>query len=260
MEGKRSKKHPVGLSVSGIKYYENNYYKNRPSSFAILSVTGAACDCNCAHCGAILLKSMADAATPEKFRFIINKLADSGCTGLLVSGGSNISGSVPLLPLTDEIAYAKKCGLSVVVHTGLLDERTVFELKKANVDQVLLDIIGDEKTIRDVYGLKKTPRDFEKSMAYCRGAGLNMAPHLVVGLNFGTISGEYDAIDMVRVAEAENFVLVVLTPKRGTKMQGVAPPAFDEVEKVFRYAARSLENTGIPRETIISPRFSVVEA
>jgi len=245
MKSSRTQNHPIGLSVSGIKYYDNNYYQNKLSSFAALSVTGTGCDCNCAHCNGILLQNMADAGTPEKFRYIIDKLSDSGCTGILVSGGSDAAGSVPLMPLAGEISYAKSKGLSVVVHTGLLSEEAALALKAAKVDHILLDVIGSEKTIKNVYGLDKAPCDFEKSMSVCKNAGLSMAPHLVVGLDFGEIDGEYHAIDMASRAGAESFVLVVLTPKRGTKMQGIAPPPLAEVEKVFKYAAFTLKDTHI---------------
>jgi len=235
----------IGLSVSGIKHYENDFYKNRPFSFAALSVTGQKCDCWCKHCGGNLLKSMCDASTPEKFVDAVDKAADAGCKGVLISGGSDVAGAVPVLPFCPAIAHAKKRGLKVVVHTGLADEETLCALKAVNVDQVLLDIIGSEKTIRNVYGIKRVPEDFAETMLYCNKAGLEMAPHLVVGLDFGMIEGEYNAIDMARRAGAKNFVLVVLTPKRGTKMQDVQPPVFEEVVRVFRYAAGALKGARI---------------
>ena len=193
----------------------------------------------------MLLKSMVDAGTPEKFISCVDKAVSAGCLGILVSGGSDIAGAVPLLPFIDGIAYAKKRGLKVVVHTGLADEETARALKAANIDQALLDVIGSENTIRNVYGIDRTPEDFAKSMFYCREAGLEMAPHLVVGLDFGRIDGEYEAVDMVSRAKAKNFVLVVFTPKRGTEMQNTPPPPFDEVAKVFQYAVDTLKDTHI---------------
>ena len=226
----------IAFAVSGIKHYENDYYKNSPSSFAAFSVTGKKCECRCAHCDAGLLQSMADTDTPEKFISQVDKAAGSGCTGILVSGGSGPGGSVPLLPFVDGISYAKRKGLKVLVHSGLLDLKTAAALKSANVDQVLLDVIGSEKTIRSVYGIDRTPEDFLNSMLYCRNAGLEIAPHIVIGLDYGKIEGEYKAIDLVCRAEAENLVLVVLVPKRGTKMADIPPPPLNEVIDVLYYA------------------------
>jgi len=235
----------IGFAVSGIKHYENDFYKNRPSSFAALSLSGSSCRRGCAHCNGLLLQNMLDAGTIEKFMACIDKLADNGCRGVLISGGSDKNGAVSLLPFMEGIDYAKKRGLTTVVHTGLLDRETTIRLKAVNAGKILLDVIGSEKTIRSVYGLEKTLEDYYQSMFYCRETGLELAPHLVVGLNFGKIDGEYNAIDMVKKAGAENFVLVVLTPKRGTKMQDISPPPLDEVLQVFSYAANTLPNVKI---------------
>ena len=237
--------HRIGFAVSGIKHYENDFYKNNPSSFASFSVTGEECECRCAHCNAGLLQSMADVNTAEKFIVQVDKAACAGCTGILVSGGSGPSGAVPLLPIIDGIAYAKNRGLRVIAHTGLLDQKTADALKSVHVDQILLDVIGSEKTIRSVYGINKTPDDFLASMRCCNDAGLEMAPHLVIGLDFGKIEGEYNAIDLIRRFKAKNLVLVVLVPKRGTKMVNNAPPPLLEVLDVFRYASETLTNCSI---------------
>jgi len=188
---------------------------------------------------------MVCADTIEKFIFSVDKAAGSGCTGILVSGGCGPGGSVPLLPLIDGIGYAKKKGLIVLVHSGLLDQQTACALKSANADMVLPDVIGSEKTIRSVYGIAKMPDDYFNSMLYCKNAGIETAPHIVIGLDFGKIEGEYNAIDMACRLKAKNLVLVALVPKRGTKMEGISPPPLSEVTDVFRYASEKLENCNI---------------
>ena len=245
MTGRHPAKGAIGFSVSGMKHYEIDGYRNSPCSFAALSLTGGQCGCQCAHCGGSLLQGMADASTPEKLAACIDKAAGMGCTGVLVSGGSGLDGAVPVLPAMEGIAYAKSKGLKVLVHTGLADKATAAALKKANVDQALCDVIGSAKTIKGVYGLDKSPEDFYASMLCCVEAGIETAPHLVVGLDFGRIEGEYRAIDMVRRAGAKRFVLVVLAPRRGTQMAGVRPPLPEDVVKVFRYAADTLPGVQI---------------
>ena len=249
-------KRTIGFSVSGLKHYENAYYQNKRPSFAALSVTGARCGLNCAHCNGILLQNMLHTETAEKFISCVDKISNSGCKGILVSGGCGPAGSVPVLPCIDGIVYAKKKGLKVVVHTGLVDRETALLLKASNVDRVLMDVIGSEKTIRGVYGIDKSPEDFFNSMLYCKEAGLEIAPHLVVGLDFGMVEGEFNAIDMVRDCGADSFILVVLTPKRGTKMQDAAIPRLNEVVKVFSYAVENIRgahiNLGCARPIIYS--------
>ena len=238
-------KNTIGFAVSGIKRYENDYYINSPASFAAFSVTGAYCECRCAHCDAGLLRSMADVSTTEKSISRVDKVLNAVCTGILVSGGADSGGRVPLLPHMDGIAYAKSKGLKVLVHTGLVDQETAYALKAANVDQVLMDVIGSEKTINSVYGIDKKPEHYLNSLLYCKKADLKIAPHIVIGLDYGKIDGEYNAINLINRAEAENLVLVVLVPKRGTKMAAITPPPLMEVIKVLRYAADTCKNSKI---------------
>ena len=257
MKNSRDLRRAIGFSVSGAKHYENDYYKNSPGSFGMLSVTGSRCDCRCAHCDGGILHGMMDADTVEKFVGCVDRLEARGCSGILVSGGSDIDGSTPVLSVIDGISYAKKRGLSVIVHTGLVEKKTALALKGAGADQVLMDVIGDADTIRGVYGLSKAPDDYYRSMLYCKEAGLVIAPHLVVGLDFGRVTGEFGAIDMVRAAGAEVFVLVVLSPKRGTVMQDTPPPALDDVLSVFRYASESLAGTSIMLGCMRPRRYSL---
>ena len=101
----------IGFSVSGIKHYENDFYRNKPSSFTALSVTGSSCSLCCAHCNGLLLLNMYDASSAEKFITRVDQLADAGSQGVLISGGSDTNGAVPLLPFMEGIAHAKKRGL-----------------------------------------------------------------------------------------------------------------------------------------------------
>ena len=227
----------IGFAVSGIKHYENEYYRNRPCSFAALSVTGRRCERCCPHCGGLLLHDMLDAGTTEAFRCCVDKAAEAGCAGLLVSGGSDESGEVPVLLFAGEVAYAKNKGLKAVVHTGLTSRETAMALREAGADQILPDVIGSESTIRDVYGLKKRPEDYYASLLACKEAGIPSAPHIVIGLDYGRIDGEYRAVDLARAAGAEKLILVVLTPRRGTAMQGLPPPPLSETLQVMAYAA-----------------------
>ena len=230
----------IGFAVSGMKHYENRFYRNRPRSFAALSVTGSGCGRGCPHCGGLLLRSMEDAGAAGAFRARVDKAAEAGCSGILVSGGSGADGAVPVLPAIRGIAYAKEKGLKVLVHTGLAGPETAFALKEAGADQVLPDLIGSDSAIRGVYGLEKSPEDYRASLLACLDAGLAVAPHIVIGLDFGRIEGEYKAVDMAAEAGAERLILVVLTPQRGTAMEGVTPPPLADVIRVIRYAADAL--------------------
>ncbi|MGI5920844.1 MAG: radical SAM protein [Syntrophomonadaceae bacterium] len=232
------------VSAPGAKRYDNDYYHNYEYSFVNLSVTGENCACRCEHCRGKLLETMVPTTTPEEMEWILNILVEKKCQGVLISGGANKKGEVPLLGFLDNIAWAKEKGLKVIVHSGLLKRSAAVALQEAGVDQVLIDIIGDERTIREVYHLDRKPSDYLQSMLYCREAGLNVAPHVVIGLHYGKIMGEFEALEMIKEAEPQAVVMVILNPTCGTGMEGVTPPAIDEVGKVI--ATARIMNPKVP--------------
>ena len=50
-----------------------------------------------------------------------------------------------------------------------------------------------------------------------------MVPHIVAGLNYGRIQGEYEALRIIRRFQPSALVVVVLTPLKGTPMARVSP-------------------------------------
>ncbi len=104
------------------------------------------------------------------------------------------------------------------------------------MDQVLLDIMGDEETIKNVYHLDKTPKDFEDSLRFLKEAKLEIAPHIVIGINFGKITGEYNALRMISEVNPEVIVLVALNPMHDTPMYGVKPPSNQDIVRITAIA------------------------
>ena len=229
----------IRFFVPGAKHYDNRYYSNHPSSFAHLSITGDSCDRRCAHCDGRLLKTMLRATSLEAMRGIIDRLLENHCRGILVSGGSDARGEVPLRDFAEWLNYAKQKGLKVLVHGGLIRRETAIRLKEAGVDQVLLDVIGDERTIHRVYRLNRKPVDYLQAMLCCREAGLPIVPHVVIGLDFCQIRGEQRALEMIRQADPEAIVLVIVTPARGTAMAGIKPPPVEKAAEIMA-AARAM--------------------
>lgn len=226
----------IYFAVPGSKYYESEYYKNSPNSFANISITGTKCSCRCAHCHGKLLESMIQTVSLEEFYTVIDGLVDKGCQGVLVSGGCNDNGEVPLAPFASGIAYARKKGLKVLAHCGIISKSTAYVLKEAGVNQVLMDIIGDESTIRAIYHLDRQPQDYYEAMMNCREFGLDFVPHVVMGLNYGKIKGEYRALEMIRKAEADVVVLVVFRPMRGTPMEYIDPLPVAEAALIVKHS------------------------
>jgi uncharacterized radical SAM superfamily protein len=224
------------FAVPSAKKYHNEYFTNHPFRFVNISITGSSCSCHCEHCNASLLEGMIPVDGPENFRMITDKLLQKGCQGILVSGGADANGRVPLSPFLDAIHDAHQKGLDIVVHSGLLDRAMAQGLKEAGVSQVMIDIIGDEQTIQKVYHLNAKPEDYLQAMLNCSDVGLSIAPHIVIGLHFGTILGENRALQMIAAADPACLTLVVLTPMKGTGMVSVNPPPLFQVEEIMRTA------------------------
>jgi uncharacterized radical SAM superfamily protein len=243
----RRKNFPPVLNVSApsAKTYISDHFRNTKNRFVNITVTGNWCELNCEHCKKKLLESMVPALTPEKLREVGDSLIEKDCQGVLISGGASSEGTVPLDKFMDSIAYLKERGLQVIVHTGLLNEKTAQNLKAAGVDQVLIDVMGDTETIKEVYHLDKTPADFEESLRIMKTAQLRMAPHIVIGLNHGKIRGEYNALRFISEVTPDVIVLVVLSPMHGTPMHGTATPAPEEVARIAAIARIVNENTPV---------------
>jgi hypothetical protein len=224
------------IAAPGAKHYENNYFTNNPLSFVNISITENRCECNCTHCRGKLLESMIQVGSPDAMYNLIDHLVEKGCHGILVSGGADRRGEVPLEPFIDAIAYAHRKGLKVLVHTGLVNRSTAARLAEAGVDEVILDIIGDARTIKEVYHIDRQPEDYLDAMLACREEGLALAPHLVIGLYYGQIIGELNALKMIKQADVQVLVLVVLMALAGTPMASVEPPEIEKVTELMALA------------------------
>ncbi len=229
---------PMRLTVSAPsqKHYDTQIYQNRRKSFMTMSVTGSHCALMCDHCGTKVLEGMAVANSSSRFHTVADNLVESGAEGVLVSGGCLDDGSVPLERFVADIAGMKARGLTVLVHTGLVKRHVARALKEAGVDQILLDIIGDDETIRQVYHLNKTTESYRESLAILREEGLPSVPHVICGLHFGQLRGEFHALEMIRDEGCQQLVIVALMPLAGTKMAKVPATSADDVGRVLASA------------------------
>jgi len=182
--------------------------------FAAISITGKRCELNCEHCKGRLLETMIPAADPDAFLQVVDRLRSRGALGVLVSGGANQEGEVPLERFVPPIKALKDKDpqFKIIVHTGLIRKETAQGLKEAGIDQILIDVIGDEDTIRGVYHLNKRVEDYEETLKMLKDVGHRLAPHIIIGHHFGEIRGEWKALDIVTQVGVETIVLVVLKP------------------------------------------------
>lgn len=231
----------------GLKRYATpEFAPKNGRAFLPVSVTGSACALQCDHCSAKVLEGMIS-VTPEQRLFeLAKKLHASGTKGLLVSGGSQRTGGVPLLAQIGDIARIRsELGMRVVCHVGYPDEATVAALADVGIDGAMIDIIGADETLRDVYHLPLTVDDVERSLARLAAHGLRIIPHIVLGLHYGTFLGEDRALQMVMRYPVSTLILVVLTPLTGTPMGHLEPPDTDEVVAFFATTRTAMPETRV---------------
>ena len=181
---------------------------------------------------------MIPAPDPETFLKIIDELRLNGAHGILVSGGADRNGQVPLEKFTASIKILKQKDpqFKVIVHTGLLQRETAEKLREADVDQILIDVIGDEDTIRRVYHLNKRVEDYEETLSMLKGMGHRLAPHIIIGHHFGEIRGEWRALEMVTRVGVETIVLVILKNLQPDGKNHFVVPRPGEVSRISAVA------------------------
>lgn len=204
----------------------------RPSRTLSVSLTGTHCALQCAHCGGHYLAGM----TP------VERADASGKDSCLISGGCDGSGRVPVTAHLARIAALRQ-GRLLNWHVGLIDEQEM-RVIAPYVDVISFDWVGDDPTIREVYGLDRTADDYARTYAMLRRHA-RVVPHLTLGLRGGRFSGEYAALDRMQAAGADALVLLVLIPTPGTPYARCNPPALAEVVDFVLTARRKLPQASL---------------
>jgi uncharacterized radical SAM superfamily protein len=237
----------IEFYAPGLKRWETPEWKpSNPRRFLPVSVTGSACALSCDHCQAKVLEGMISVKAGEDLFDLAASLQRQGSEGLLVSGGSTKAGGVPMLGHLKHVPRIKEeLGMKVIAHSGVVSPQLAEGLADAGVDGVMLDIIGADETIRDVYHLDLTTADFERSLALLADRGLRIIPHIVCGLHYGRFLGEHRALEMIRRYPVSTLIIVVLVPLVGTPMANLPPPPVEDVVAFFAEARAAMPTTKV---------------
>lgn len=204
-----------------------------PGSTMAVRTTGTDCYLNCSHCGGHYLKGM---------RPLTSVISDSPANtkSFLVSGGCNNHGTVPHLNRLSDIKALTKLG-ALNLHTGLVTAEEAAALG-AVADVVSFDLLLDQKTINNVYGLQASPGDYIESYRLLRRF-TRVVPHLCLGINRGVISSEYEALQFLQQEGTTALTFIVFLPTPGTAFAGCNPPPVEEVGDFMATARIMLPTT-----------------
>jgi len=236
---------PIRFSTPTFKEFESDELKGcSKNSFPAFSITGGACALMCDHCQANILKPMISATTPE---ILDQKVRDlillQDLQGFLLSSGSNRHNEIPYERFYPVIEDLKRDypNLKVAIHTALLDEPRAKLMESAGVDTAMMDVIGSQETIRDVYHLDRPVEHFEQTLAALCTTSMEVVPHIVIGLHYGQIVGEANALDIISRHGVHALVLVVVMPFFSKEGMFVTPRTKD-VGGIFLEARNRLKN------------------
>ncbi len=234
-ESRRKFSNKIAFHMPGMVHYETEFYEaTDPLRFPSLSITGPQCSLNCEHCNAHLLETMIPTTTPEKLWETLLEIDRAGGKGCLISGGSTPKGNTPLMKYIPTLKRAKKeLDLDIVVHTGVVYPEIASALASVGIDGAMLDIIGSEETLKDIYHLDMSVDVFEESLTLLEENGIPIMPHIVVGLHYGQLKGEDEAIRMISRHKSDSVIVVAFKPLDGTPMESTTPASPLDIARVI---------------------------
>ncbi|MCL4385786.1 MAG: hypothetical protein M1326_05670 [Cyanobacteria bacterium] len=237
------------FAVPGSKVFISKYYRNIPSSFLNISLTGSSCELQCRHCKGILLKDMIDGRGKNNLNEILEKYGQERVKGFLLSGGFDKNG---LLHINEDIlndikSIKTKMGskIKIYIHAGFVDRVMAIKLKESLADGILVNVISSNKAIKNIYNLKdKSPEDYYYSIGRLKENGLKVSAHFIIGINNGRISEEFKSIEKITGLGVDSIVFVIL--KKLSKEMDIAGLKFknEELLDLIKYAKKL--NPGIP--------------
>ncbi len=207
--------------------------------YVSVSITGTQCSLMCDYCKGYYLRGMKQVTTPKQLYDLAKHLYKRGGGGILISGGFNQEGYLPVEPYIPVIKEIKNSfNMLVSIHTGLIDKSLAMKLRDAKVDVVDYELVVDRYVIRDVMHLSgKDGEDFLKTYEMLRTYGPpHIIPHILIGANSGNIAKEFEAVEISAEASPEIVVFLIVKPTEGVVTYPVRIPSDEDVVKLIRYA------------------------
>jgi uncharacterized radical SAM superfamily protein len=234
---------PIQFHTPTFKYFETSELSScGKNAWPAISITGSACKLQCDHCKARILEPMLPATTPEALWTLVRDIVADGGQGILLTGGSNHRNEVEYGPYLETIRRIKDeyPDFRIAAHAALMDADAAQALAQAGVDVAMMDVIGAQDTITQVYHLKRSVADFEETLANLVQTDMRVVPHIVIGLHYGQILGEWEALNILQRHRPDAVVLVVVMPFYAPARRPFQTPDIGAVGRLFAAARAAL--------------------
>lgn len=239
---------PISFYTPTFKTYASSEISScGKSAWPAVSISGGSCKLQCDHCKAKVLEPMIPATTPASLWRVMNEQIERGARGMLLTGGSNHRDEVEYAPFLPVVRRFKDRfpAFRIAMHTALVDREMACAMAEAGVDVAMLDIIGAQDTVSQVYHLRRPVEDFARSLEHLVATSMKVVPHIVIGLHYGRMLGEWQALETVARHCPDALVLVVAMPFYAPANRPFATPSSLEVGSFFLDARAALPGTPI---------------
>lgn len=249
-EMQRSQVTLPGGPVDSIDFYTPSFKSYATSeivacgrnAWPAVSITGPDCRLQCDHCKGKILHGMIPARTPEELWRVASLQIERGARGMLLTGGSNHRNEVEYNPYYPVIRRIKDHfpAFRIALHTALVDRDAAKCMEESGIDAAMMDVIGAQETITQVYHLRRSVDDFERTLENLVATRLRVVPHIVLGLHYGKFLGERQALEILCRHTPSAVVLVVVMPFYAPAHRPFSVPDSLEVGRFFLDARERL--------------------
>ena len=231
----------------------NNRINNRKpiafipgNKFPAVTITGYSCRLMCDFCRGRYLKGMIPIKEPKELYDVAAKVWERGGKGLLISGGFDEHGRLPIRPYLRVLKDIKvDFDLIVSIHPGFLEREVMVRLKECGVDVIDYEFALNPLLLKHMH-LNIQPNDVIKHFQELLKIGFKcVAPHVLLGLKGYISTWDIKAVNILSVFNPDLVVLLIFIPTKGTPLEAFSPPSVREVVSYVSYVAESLNNSEI---------------
>ncbi|MEM2715097.1 MAG: hypothetical protein QW762_00075 [Candidatus Thermoplasmatota archaeon] len=198
------------------------------------------CKLNCKHCMGKYINGMIKIKNREELLKFGEKFKGYG---LLISGGFNKRGELINLPKMLPAIKKMREKFYIAIHPGFVDKKMAQKVAEA-CDIAFVDLPSDN-AIKNVLNLEKSSYDYFMNMECLIDAGIEVTPHITIGLNYGKID-EWKIMKRLKEYKIKKIVLNIIMPTHATPFEKLKIKKY-EILKFINYSKKFNFSVGCMR-------------